>query len=379
MGGGGFEGGDIDGAQGAAHGGDGLEGAADDDGLAVGHAALEAAGAVGEAGPAAVGVDGDFVVDVVAAGGGVGEGGADFGALDGVDADDGLGEAGIELAVPLDVAAKTDGGAPGDDFEDAAEGGALSASGIDLGHHFVGALRGDGADGGGFDVVPGPVLGAGVVEAGFVDDGAYAGGAAADGDAELGEEFAGDGADGDAGSGFAGAGAFEDVAQVASAILDHASEVGVTRAGLGDGRHVVGRGLNGHFFTPVGPVAVLDEEGDGAAEGFTETNAAADDGLITLDLHAAAAAVAALTAREVGVDVLDAEGDAEGQAFDDDGEAGAVGFAGGQVAEVGHGVSLRFQVRGRAAGAVFSGVGCAEDPSPISAGDGGICLSPWRG
>ena len=106
--------------------------------------------------------------------------GADLGALDGVDADDGLGEAGVQLAVPLHVAAEADGCAPGDDLEDAAEGGAFSPGGVDLGHHLVGEFGGDGADGGGFDVVPGPVLGAGVVEAGFVDDGPDAGGAAAD-------------------------------------------------------------------------------------------------------------------------------------------------------------------------------------------------------
>ena len=100
-------------------------------------------------------------------------------------------------------------------------------------------------------------------------------------------------------------------------------------AGLGDGGDVELGGLDGHFFDPVGPVAVLDEEGDGAAEGFTEADAAADDGLVALDFHAAAAAVAALAAGEVGVDVLDAEGHAEGEALDDDGEAGAVGFAGG--------------------------------------------------
>ena len=53
-------------------------------------------------------------------------------------------------------------------------------------------------------------------------------------------------------------------------------------------------------------------------------------------------------------------------------EACAVGTA--QRREDSHAVSLRAE-----AVACNRGVGCAEDPSPISAEDGGICLSPWRG
>jgi len=54
---------------------------------------------------------------------------------------------------------------------------------------------------------------------------------------------------------------------------------------------------------------------------------------IALDLHAAAAAVAALAALEVRVDGGPVHGEAGGQAFDDHSERGSVGFAGGEEAQ----------------------------------------------
>ena len=55
--------------------------------------------------------------------------------------------------------------------------------------------------------------------------------------------------------------------------------------------------------------------------------------MVSLDLHAAAAAVAALTPHEVGVDIRFGEGESGGKAFDDGGQALTVGFARGEEPE----------------------------------------------
>ena len=57
-------------------------------------------------------------------------------------------------------------------------------------------------------------------------------------------------------------------------------------------------------------------------------DAAADDRAVGLDLHAAAAAVAELAARQVAVDVLGRQLEPRGQAFEHGHEAGAVRLAG---------------------------------------------------
>ena len=160
---------------------------------------------------------------------------------------------------------------------------------------------------------------------------------AVEGDAELGEQPLGDRADGDAGGRFAGAGAFEHVADVVEAVLDGAREVGVAGTQAGDALDLGLDGLDRHLLGPVHPVAVLDPEGDRRAERVAVADAGRDLGVVLLDLHAAAAAIAALAAGEVGGDVASESGRPAGSAFDDHGEALAVAFAGGEEAELAHG------------------------------------------
>src|SRR4029453_1552653 len=84
---------------------------------------------------------------------------------------------------------------------------------------------------------------------------------------------------------------------------------------------------------PVFPVAVLDSQGEGTAERPTPPHTRGDVRVVSLDLHAAAAPVTALTPREVGVDIRFGEGESGGEAFDDGGQALTVGFTRGEEPE----------------------------------------------
>ena len=143
-------------------------------------------------------------------------------------------------------------------------------------------------------------------------------------------------AGGDARGRLARARALEHVAQVVGQVLERAREVGVAgprvlerAALLGLRRLRIGR----HHVRPVRVVPVADEQGDGAAERHAVADAGEHLHRVALDLHAAAAAVAALAPPQVGVDGGAVHGQARGQALDDDGERGAVRFAGGQEAQ----------------------------------------------
>src|SRR5262245_66032697 len=116
------------------------------------------------------------------------------------------------------------------------------------------------------------------------------------------------------------------------AVLHGAREVGVARPrprhSLG-GR--TGRGLaHGHGVLPVLPVPVLDGERDGAAERHAPADAGRDVCLVALDFHPPAAAVAALAAREVLVEVVLGQREARGHAVNDGGQGLPVTFTGGE-------------------------------------------------
>ena len=143
-------------------------------------------------------------------------------------------------------------------------------------------------------------------------------------DAERGEEAAGDRAGGDAGGGLAGAGALEHVADVFVAVLLGADEVGVTGTRQVD---LVDLGVDRprvHPLLPVGVVAVGDEDGDRAAERAAVAHARADLDRVGLDFHPAAAAVAELAPRHVGVERLAIELEPGRHALDDRDEPGPV-------------------------------------------------------
>ncbi|WBL36321.1 hypothetical protein O0235_01705 [Tepidiforma flava] len=185
-----------------SEGGDGLDRGADDDVFAGGDAGFDAARIVGSVAPGPalpLGDREDNVVHLRAAHGGCFEAEAEADGFEGVDAEDGLRDAAVELAVPVDVAAEPGRDAHGADFDFAADGIAVGLGGVDGGNHRLGGGGVGAADGAGFDGVP--VDGAGRVGRADAADGEDA---AADFDAELGEEAAGDGADGNAGRGLAG-------------------------------------------------------------------------------------------------------------------------------------------------------------------------------
>ena len=97
-------------------------------------------------------------------------------------------------------------------------------------------------------------------------------------------------------------------------------------------RFVDGRDV--HAPLPVGPVEILDDHGDRAAHGAAVAHAGDDLDAIVLDLLAPAAAVAALSARQVDVDVLGEHGQARGQVLDEDRQLRAVRLASGEHAQI---------------------------------------------
>src|SRR5690606_29045154 len=132
----------------------------------------------------------------------------------------------------------------------------------------------------------------------------------------------------------------------AAGVLEQADEVGMAGPGQVHAPellllHVrVGR-LVRHGGLPVLPVAVPDQDRDGRAERLAEAHAGEERGLVALDAHAAAAAVAGLAALELGVDVAPGEErQAGGHAVDQGDESAAVGFSRGPEAEMHESASI---------------------------------------
>ena len=175
-----------------------------------------------------------------------------------------------------------------------------------------------------------------------------------DAHAERAQELLGDRAAGHAGRGLAGAGALEHVANVGQPVLLRSDQVrvpGPRQVDLGDR---LGDRPRVHPLLPVGVVAVDYLERDRAAERTAVTDAAGDLGLVALDLHPPAAAVAELAAAEVAVDRLTVELEAGRQTFDDAGQTGAMRLARGRQVQA-HAVSPRQPGRPRPAPAAHRG------------------------
>ncbi len=145
-------------------------------------------------------------------------------------------------------------------------------------------------------------------------------------DATGAQECLTDGADGDTGSSLAGAGALDDVANIAVPVFHGAGKVSVPWPGEGDGfyRLVYRRGV--HFGLPVLPIAVVYFKRNGRAKRQAVSQTGAQDHLILLDLHAPAAPIAALAARQMDIDVLGGEAQAGWDAFDNSGQPWPVRF-----------------------------------------------------
>ena len=112
----------VHGAERLLERGDGLHGRAQHDGLAVAHAALDAAGHVRLAEEPCFLVPEDLVVHLGARFVRHAESGTDLDALDRLDAHERCGEPAVELPVPVHVAAEPHGNAGDDQLEHAAQG-----------------------------------------------------------------------------------------------------------------------------------------------------------------------------------------------------------------------------------------------------------------
>src|SRR6185369_15305183 len=108
--------------------------------------------------------------------------------------------------------------------------------------------------------------------------------------------------------GFAGAGALEHVTDVGMSVLHRAGEVGVSwtracdRRAVGAGRTLRHLLLDVHGLLPVHPIAIANENRDRGASRPPLAHAGQDLRAVAFDLHAAAAAVAALAAFELAIE-----------------------------------------------------------------------------
>ena len=120
---------------------------------------------------------------------------------------------------------------------------------------------------------------------------------------DRGEQLAAHRAHAPSRGGLARARPLEDVAQIVPVVLQAPGEVGVAGARARERLGRGGQGRGRHAVQPVRVVAVGDRHGDGRAERLAAAHAADELDAVGLDLHPAAPAVAALTPRQVGVDV----------------------------------------------------------------------------
>jgi len=274
-----------------------------------------------------------------------------------------VGESGIELAVPLYVAAEPGGNVLGDDLEEAAERVELVGGGIDRRDHRRLGVAVDASDRRAISVVADRGEGnlSVNVEAGAADLHDVAGHL----DVEVGEELLAEPTGRHAAGRFAGAGALQDVPQVCAVVLEPAGQVGVSGAWPGhlagipfrcrlvaaftDGAAAgvaVGGGIGGrigpHDVLPVGPILVLDQIGDGAAQSLAVADAADDANAVGLDLHPLATAVATHATDQIRVDRVDIDGQTGGQSLEDAHQHGAVRFAGRHQTQdaKGHGAAV---------------------------------------
>src|SRR5690606_35673952 len=147
-------------------------------------------------------------------------------------------------------------------------------------------------------------------------------------------------ADGDARGRLAGRGAFQDVAGIGPSILEQPDQVGVAGARQEDPAQellldVRARRLVRHRLLPMLPVPVPDQHRNGRTERLAEADAGKELGVVLLDLHPCAPAVAALAAPELGVDIaLHGERQPCGHTLDQGDESAAVRLARGLKSEM---------------------------------------------
>ena len=273
----------------------------------------------------------DLVVKLRPAPGGAFEAGPELDSLDRVDGEDRLGQAPVQLAVPVHVAAKSERHAAGDDAEGAAECVAGLSHLVDVRDHAPGGVGVGAAHWRSLDLLDGHSVRVAAVEADV--DRADRLREAQDLDPEVSQQLAGHAARGHARRRLACRGALQDVADVGVTVLQGAGQVRVTRPQPGHRLRLDAFFGRGHLRRPVGVVLVLEHQGHGAADGEAAAHSAHDAGEVGLDLLPAAAPMTALPSREVAAQVVLRDLEAGRQALDDHGQLRAVRFARGQEPE----------------------------------------------
>ncbi len=309
-----------------------------DDQAPDGHAPLDAAGPQGVAAEAGSLVVVDGVVGHRPPPAGHVPTLADLDRLDGLDAHEGLGQQAVEPAVPVNVAAQPDRHAVGEDLGHSAEGVAVLGRRLHRGHHRLLGSRVEAAHRRGVDR---PQVGRAGPDAVGRPLGTELDDVAQDRDPEVGEERLGQGPGRHPGCGLPGRGPLEHVAGVVEAVLLHAGQVGVARAGLGEHR---GRGARGrrHLLGPLAlPLGVGDLDGHRRPEGPAVADPGGQCDLIGLEAHARSAPVAEPPAGELLGDLLDGDREAGGQPLDDDHQGAPVRLSGRQEAQHGYNLPTR--------------------------------------
>ena len=337
---------------------DRLHRAADDERLAVRHAAGQPARVVRPVDPAAaLAAPLDDVVDRRPEPARLLEPEAEFDAFDDVDAHDRGRKLGVQPPVPLDVRAQANREAVGDDLEHATDRVAVRPRLVDPGDHRGLRLGIRAAERGGIGVVarqrrPRRVHG----------HAADFRGERPDLDAELAKERPRDPAGRDPCRGLPRRCSLEDVADVAEAVLQRPGQVGVAGPDARHGRRAlvaVGGGgcelggllvaerLDLHHPRPVLPVAIGDHQEDRRAERRPVADARDDLGPVVLDRLARPATVAALAPGEIDREHVGRQREPGRDAVERDPERGPVQFAGGQEAEAAHDVGPQISRRRR--------------------------------
>ncbi len=152
-------------------------------------------------------------------------------------------------------------------------------------------------------------------------------------------------AHGDARRGFARAGAFQNVAGVVKLYLIAPARSAWPGRGRVTGLRLVFRAVDifhRQRFGPVLPIFVVDDDGDGRADGLRVADAGDNFDAVRFDLHAAAAAVALLAAPQFAIDGVERDGNTGGKSGQGGDQALSMRFTG--CFEAKHGLGENFML-----------------------------------
>jgi hypothetical protein len=131
------------------------------------------------------------------------------------------------------------------------------------------------------------------------------------------------------GSGFSRAGSLENIAHVVKSVLPDAGKVGVSWSWKVNGWNLFRDRPGVHPVRPVFKVAIDHIETDGSTHRLSMPNTGRHFNAIGLNLHAPAASMSELPAREVEIELLTIELESGGNSLDNAGKSGPVALPGG--------------------------------------------------